>query len=90
MQSKKEVGIVLDQPGKSAPPRNLTLVPPPHRQWTGGICYCCKNKDWAGLRMKMRTTYGIQYDTDNIKTVFFPIRKECFFFLTFIILNIHD
>ncbi|CAH8556892.1 unnamed protein product [Schistosoma guineensis] len=95
MQSKKEVGTILDQPGKSVPPRNLTLVPPPHRQWTSGICYCCKNRDWGcfavccyfcllnqltkamnektcypclpwcglvGLRMKMRTTYGIEGD----------------------------
>lgn len=47
MQSKNEVGTILDQPGKSVPPRNLTLVPPPHRQWTSGICYCCKNRDWG-------------------------------------------
>ncbi|CAI2730653.1 unnamed protein product [Schistosoma spindalis] len=80
MQPKMEVGTILDQPGKSIPPRNLTLVPPPHRQWTSGICYCCKNRDWGcfaamnektcypclpwcglvGLRMKMRTSYGIE------------------------------
>ncbi|KAA0188098.1 hypothetical protein FBUS_01473 [Fasciolopsis buskii] len=42
-------GVILDQPGPTQITRSLPrikLVPPPHRNWSVGICGCCSDSDW--------------------------------------------